>query len=247
MTPRRVARLVAAGELAGSSGFVLPRLAGCWEEGGVVWLAGTPGEPVRSLVRAGRGPAPEALLDGLAPLWSAPLPSNGGRPFAAAAAFEWARRVLGQVVTGEEDRASLDRAVSGLESFVASWRPSALAHNDFYDDQLVLLPDGRLALVDFEETGPGDPLLDVGNLLAHLRWMAHFARPPESDACAAYRDAVRRAALDRFGWHADDLALREAFALFRLATTPLRQPNPGWPQQIGRGLGLAIDALDPAV
>ena len=53
--------------------------------------------------------------------------------------------------------------------FAAAWRPTALAHNDFYDDQMLLMPAGNLALVDFEETGPGDPML------AHLRWMAGFA------------------------------------------------------------------------
>ena len=67
-----------------------------------------------------------------------------------------------------------------LSPFVDAWQPTALAHNDFYDDQMLFTPDtGRLALVDFEETAPGDPLLDVGVMLAHLRRSAvrRFARP----------------------------------------------------------------------
>ena len=32
------------------------------------------------------------------------------------------------------------------------------------------------ALVDFEEAGPGDPMLDVGNFIAHLCWRSRFGR-----------------------------------------------------------------------
>ena len=70
-----------------------------------------------------------------------------------------------------------------------------LAHSDFYDDQVLLTPEGHLALVDFEEIGPGGPLLDVSDMLAHLRWMARFGSAPE--AYGAYRRRVRSAALAR--------------------------------------------------
>jgi hypothetical protein len=50
-------------------------MAGCWEEGGVVWLAAVPGETVRRLVRSDsrRVPPPEMLLDHLERLWSLPM------------------------------------------------------------------------------------------------------------------------------------------------------------------------------
>jgi len=37
--------------------------------------------------------------------------------------------------------------------FVEAWRPSTVAHNDFYDGQLLVLPDGRAALVDMSREG----------------------------------------------------------------------------------------------
>lgn len=45
--------------------------------------------------------------------------------------------------------------MKGLDDFVREWRPTALAHNDFYDDQLILTPERELALVDYEEVAPG--------------------------------------------------------------------------------------------
>ena len=45
-----------------------------------------------------------------------------------------------------------------------------------YDDQLILTPERELALVDYEEVGPGDPMLDVGNFLAHLSWSVLHVR-----------------------------------------------------------------------
>ena len=73
-------------------------------------------------------------------------------------------------------------ATRSLDSFVESWRPSRIAHNDFYDDQMLVLPDGGIAMVDFEETGPGDPMLDVGNFLAHLRWGYQIGRGRGAEA-----------------------------------------------------------------
>lgn len=242
MPPERVGRLLAAAELAERSGFVLPRLAGCWPEGGVVWLAGVPGETVRSLIRQGSPPDPQLILDGLAPLWASPLTQDAGRPLDVAAGFRSATRLLSQVLQDDGPRQALQRAATALGPFVEAWRPSAVAHNDFYDDQVVLAPSGRLALVDFEETGPGDPLLDVGNFLAHLRRMARTGSAAE--ACDAYRRRFRAAALERFGWEERELALREAYSLFRLSANPFRTLQRDWPQAVQAGLTFAVEALD---
>jgi hypothetical protein len=243
MPPARVSRLLAAAELAAHSSFVLPRLAGWWTEGGVVWLASIPGETVRTLIREGKPPDPNLILDCLSQLWSTPVPPDAGHPLDLAAGIRWTQRLLSNVLQDEGARQALQRVTDALGPFAEEWRPSALAHNDFYDAQVLLMPTGRLALVDFEETGPGDPLLDVGNLLAHLRWSARFGAP---EACEAYRRHLRSAALDRFGWEERALVLREASALFRVCSNPIRHLQHNWPQTIKSGLALVAEVLDGA-
>jgi hypothetical protein len=41
-------------------------------------------------------------------------------------------------------------------------------HRDFYPDQVLISPDGRLYLLDFDLYCMGDPALDIGNFMAHL-------------------------------------------------------------------------------
>ncbi len=41
-------------------------------------------------------------------------------------------------------------------------------HRDFYSAQVIIAPDGRLYLIDFDLYCMGDPALDVGNFIGHL-------------------------------------------------------------------------------
>ena len=118
------------------------------------------------------------------------------------------------------------------------------AHNDFYDDQMLVLPDGRIALVDFEDTGPGDPMLDVGNFLAHLKWSTEFGSKSRADAVRSYYQAFRHAAVDRFDWNPRSLILREAVCLFRICTNAIRRPKEDWQDKLATGLTLVNEALN---
>lgn len=244
MRPERVSRLMAAADLVAQSGFALPRLAGCWPEGGVVWLSEIPGENLRRLIRKGHALDPALILDGLARLWDIPYAANEHRPFSLRGAYRRARRVFRQVLRERDGpRRTLKRATAALDPFVTSWQPSSVAHNDFYDDQLIRLLDGRLALVDFEEAGLGDPLLDVGNFLAHMRWAAHFGRESEAQASGAYHRRLRSAALERFGWEERALNLREAVCIFRVCTNPIRHLATDWSRRLEVGLSLVNELL----
>ena len=129
-----------------------------------------------------------------------------------------------------------------LKPFVDEWKPTALAHNDFYDDQMLFTPEtGRLALVDFEETAPGDPLLDVGVMLAHLRRSVRFGGP---ESCETYRCEFRAAALERFGWDQRELNLREAYSLFGLSVNAFHSLHHNLYQTLETGLFLAAEALE---
>ena len=171
MRPSDVEGFLRTHEVAIKTAFVIPGLAGCWQDGGVVWLTEVRGRDLRRRIRKGRSPDPMPLLEGLASLWRVPLKDCGIHPFSLSRAYS---RALSSFRHNLRDHAELTAKLNtlaeSLNAFVNSWRPSVMAHNDFYDDQLLLLEDGRIALVDLEDIGPGDPLLDVGNFLAHLRW-----------------------------------------------------------------------------
>ena len=239
LPPDRLERFLRATDLMKGSGFMLPWVAGSWAEGGVVWVAGVPGATVRSLIRRGKAPDPSLILDGISPLWESP--PQEGHAVDVQAGMKWTRHLLSHALEQEEVRELVHRVAGALGPFAEAWRPTSLAHNDFHDAQLVLTPSGRLAVVDYEEAGPGDPMLDVGNMLAHLRWMAWFGK---SEHYGGYGDTLREAALARFGWDRRELALRQSYALYRLCTNPLRGLRPGWASQVEEGLRLALGALD---
>ena len=244
MRPEVMDPLLEAAKLTQHSGFVAPRIAGCWEEGGVLWMSEIPGKNLRRYIRRGHQPPPETLLEGLEKLWSVPLQQADTRPFNLAGAYRRAKRAFIKALEDDPDgQAILTDAIRSLDPFVKSWTPTHTAHNDFYDDQMLILPDGRIALVDFEETGPGDPMLDVGNFLAHLRWGAHFGREKEANAKSAYHAIFRSASLERMGWSEQELALREAVCLFRVCTNAIRHPRPDWRDRLRSGLSLVNEII----
>ena len=244
MRPAAVAPLLAARDLVGRSGFVVPRLAGHWQDGAVIWMSEIPGKNLRQRVRRGNGPDPDALFDRLETVWELPQGTGSPRPFNLEGAYRRARRSFRHKVRDDEDALrNLGDSVEALDPFVESWQPSGTAHNDFYDDQMLALPDGRIALVDFEEAGPGDPLLDVGNFLAHLHWASRFGRKRDAQASGEYYEAFRHGALERFRWSERDLALREAVCLFRVCTNAIRHPRTDWQDQLHAGLSLVSETL----
>jgi aminoglycoside phosphotransferase (APT) family kinase protein len=105
---------------------------------------------------------------------------------------------------------------------------SAPVHGDFYDDQ-VLVADSGVVLLDFDAAGLGNPLLDVGNFLAHLTVRrGERSRGLFLDTYTAARPELR-----------DDVPLFEAAALLRIGITPFRWLAPDWPAEIERRVGLA--------
>lgn len=89
---------------------------------------------------------------------------------------------------------------------------------------------------------PIHPDQAVGNFLAHQRWMAHFGS--HRLACWGYSQRLRQTALSRFGWHSHDLAVRESYALFRLATNPVRNMRADWEATLREVLVMAMEALE---
>ena len=243
--PPELPRLLDAHEITKASGFVIPSLAGHWTEGGVIWLSEVRGRGLRRRIRKGKMPDPEHILAGLEGLWGRSSDGRSGRPMRLSNGYRSARRSFRHHLRDfDASMRLLGEATAALDPFVRSWQPSSTAHNDFYDDQLLQLADGRIALVDFEEAGPGDPMLDVGNFLAHLLWSANFGSRWAVDASQRYYDAFRSAALQRFDWAARDLTYREALCLFRVCTNFIRHPRENWRANLDAGLSLVNDLLN---
>ena len=174
MRPERIDRYLDIGMLADQTDFLLPRLAWYWPEGGVAWLTEVPGKTVRRLIRKGDAPNPHLILEHLESLWSVATPPKDGRILQLERDYRFTKNVLGKLLVDTKIFDLLQKATHALEPFVEAWSPTGIAHNDFYNDQMLITPEGKLALVDFEEIGAGDLLLDVANFLAHLRWASHF-------------------------------------------------------------------------
>jgi aminoglycoside phosphotransferase (APT) family kinase protein len=47
-----------------------------------------------------------------------------------------------------------------------------MMHRDLHEKQLLIVRGQPIALLDLDELGPGDPAIDVGNLLAHFELRA---------------------------------------------------------------------------
>jgi aminoglycoside phosphotransferase (APT) family kinase protein len=110
--------------------------------------------------------------------------------------------------------------------------PPVVAHGDFYDDQVLVTPDGVL-LLDLDRVTRADPLLDVGTFLAHL---ALAGRDAECDAfLAGYGRADERSAV-----------LAEGAALLKLAIAPFRSLEENWPEEVERRLTLVEARLADA-
>ena len=240
--PSAVTPILKSGELIGQSAFAVPRLAGLWREGGVLWLSEIPGRNMRRQLQTGEQPDPGLILDRLESLWAVPLQGCDSPPFNLPGGYRRAKEILSHAL-GESDEGSSEYRgiIQMLDPFIDSWRATAVAHNDFYDDQMVVLPDGKIALVDFEGAGPGDPMLDVGNFLAHLKWTSQFGR--RSGGSGEYYGSFREESLVRLQCTENDLNLREAVCLFRICTNAVRHPRDDWRENLAAGLSLVEELL----
>jgi Ser/Thr protein kinase RdoA (MazF antagonist) len=106
-------------------------------------------------------------------------------------------------------------------------------HGDFYDDQVLISTNG-LAIIDLDEMRLSHPLLDVGNMLAHLT-----VADARGDDVGAARDAFLTAVRKETRWPENEIALFETLAVLKLAPEPFRRLEPDWVEGIERTLELA--------
>jgi aminoglycoside phosphotransferase (APT) family kinase protein len=171
----------------------------------------------------------EALIDNLAQLHTLDYRAAGlgdlGKPegYVARQVKGWAERYRNAQTGVVPD---MDRAASWLAENMPTDSGSALIHNDYKFDNLVLDPDDItriVAVLDWEMATVGDPLMDLGTTLGY--WVE--AGDPESlkhlvvGPTALPGSLTRRELVDRYfritGRETPELLFYFAFGLFKIA------------------------------
>lgn len=116
-----------------------------------------------------------------------------------------------------------------------------IVHGDLYENQ-VLVHGDSLGLIDLDDLGPGDPLLDAANFSAHLLVLGASGSLGAA-VILRYREELRTAFCRILDVDPAALAWREAYCLLRLASGPFRVLHPEWPRRMGDRLALATEAL----
>jgi hypothetical protein len=117
-------------------------------------------------------------------------------------------------------------------------------HGDLYENQ-VLVDEESLGLIDLDDIGPGDPLLDAANFSAHLVVLGTSGSSPAGARILGYREELRAAFCRQLDADPAALSWREAYCLLRLVSGPFRVLHPDWPRRMVDRLALATEALRP--
>lgn len=121
--------------------------------------------------------------------------------------------------------------------------PPSVVHGDLYEAQIFVGDGFELGLIDLDDVGRGDPVLDAANFCAHLLALA-LAVPSASDRLVAYRRLVRPAFARTLDVPPHALGWREALCMLLLAAGPFRVLDPAWPAEIRRRVALAVRLLE---
>jgi len=264
MAPRRARRLLGLADRLDvrhspadtDFGLRLALPTGCLAPGALL-LPNLPGRPLRQLLLAAAPlPGPEAVAalpdrlhrrcaaavsaapPGAAPGSSADPP--GRRRVDPAGALA-AAHLVARLLPGEAC------AAGRLAEAVVAWSEAddppddRIVHGDLYENQ-VLVDGDTFGLIDLDDLGRGDPLLDAANFSAHLLLLA-TSGIPAAGVIHRYRDELRAAFARRLDADPAALAWREAYCLLRLASGPFRVLHPDWPRRVAGRLALAGEAL----
>ena len=150
-------------------------------------------------------------------------------------------RMLATVLPAERER--IDELITRLAEMPMERRLVGTVHGDLHEAPLVVDDHLVTGLIDIDDVGPGDPLDDIGTLVAHLRFRAMSARTQVGSlgsrpaAIDAYADAVRAAVARRHD--PSDVDRHVAAVLVGLATGPFRIQHSGWREMTHRTIELA--------
>ncbi|MFQ5719945.1 MAG: aminoglycoside phosphotransferase family protein [Acidobacteriota bacterium] len=126
------------------------------------------------------------------------------------------------------------RALADAAARLAHRRPvarssSACLHGDFHPEQLLVGPEG-LRCVDFDASSNGDPGIDVGYFLAHLRRLARLEVWPSDEDTAGsflqgYDETGPALPVQVTSWHRD-------VTFLRMALNSIKHLEQDWPATV---------------
>jgi aminoglycoside phosphotransferase (APT) family kinase protein len=170
----------------------------------------------------------EAMIDTLADLHAIDVARHGldslGKPagFVARQIRGWTERWHGAKTS---DVPEMEQLAAWLEARIPAGPPRAsLVHGDYKLDNVMIdarHPDRLVAVLDWEMSAIGNPLVDLGILLCY--WVHVAGESPDAVATVTTRPGWfgRDEILERYGSRAkrsvDGIALYEVFAVFKLA------------------------------
>jgi aminoglycoside phosphotransferase (APT) family kinase protein len=196
-------------EEIGPCPFAMPHVVKADFKRSTLTFAELPGEPLHDRLD---DEEPETLLrvtgEALRSLHDAPAPKHALEHDAAAEIGVLRKWTDGVGALTSLAAAGLAEALAAATSKLQAGRatPPVMLHRDFHDKQVLIAPDGRVGLLDFDELARGEGALDVANMLAHLQLRSRQGHLDErrARACAdafldgyAPSDAVR-ARLDAY-------------------------------------------------
>lgn len=233
LRPKRVHDLHDRHRMLAAAGVPVPRSLGCTDQGLLV-LDALPGTPLRTRLREGGTPMPDAravldLLDRL-PAAVSELPR---RPSWTDSVAHYAEVTAAALPSEAERCRQLAAAVVARTFGSPATTPS---HGDLYETQL-LLDGARISgLLDVDTVGPGRRSDDLACLLAHVGVLAQLEPTHRSSSVAAVERWL--AAFERV---VDPLELRARVAgvVVSLATGPHRVQQADWQDVTRSRLDLA--------
>lgn len=140
-------------------------------------------------------------------------------------------------------RTDIEDAAADLAERAAAVAPGPTVHGDLYEGQVFVGERNGMGLIDLDDAGPADPLLDAANFLAHLSVLSASA-PGARRRPLAYRALLRPLLLEGLGASEADLAWREALCMLKLATGPFRVLSARWPSRVEARVDAAIRLLN---
>ncbi|MFP5488457.1 MAG: phosphotransferase family protein, partial [Acidimicrobiia bacterium] len=220
--PHAVEALALRHERLSAAGLPVPRLLAAGE--GWIAMEAVHGTTLRDRLKAGSGqlPSPDRVRELLATLASVEVPGVPAVRSRVADAPHHAA-MLATVLPSERARLAeiVDRLAVQVDCELSE--RTGTVHGDLHEAQLVVDDDRVIGLLDIDDVGPGDPLDDVGILIAHLRFRALTSGDPN---VVHYAELTRRAVLADHD--AADVDRTVAAVLVGLATGPFRIQQADW-------------------